>query len=168
MAPIRPSDRTGEERGAALVEFALCLPLLLVVIAGIVDFGFAFQRYEVITNAAREGARLGTLPQYTGNNAMIIGRVREYVKQGLSFSDAALDLALPANQVVVDNVTTLPVSDGTNTYNLPSTTVTITYNHRFLLLQPILGLINKNWGGSILLRAQSQMRNEQAFGGSGS
>ena len=37
---------------------------LLVVIAGIVDFGFAFQRYEVITNAAREGARLGSMSGY--------------------------------------------------------------------------------------------------------
>ena len=46
------------------MEFALTLPLLLVVIAGIVDFGFVFQRYEVITNAAREGARLASLPGY--------------------------------------------------------------------------------------------------------
>ncbi len=38
--------RSGEQ-GAALLELALVLPLLLVVIAGIVDFGFAFQRYEV-------------------------------------------------------------------------------------------------------------------------
>ena len=54
------SDKTVDqgrgERGAALVEFALALPMLLVVLAGIVDFGFVFQRYEVITNAAREGA----------------------------------------------------------------------------------------------------------------
>ena len=166
MAPIRHAGRTDDERGAALVEFALCLPLLLVVIAGIVDFGFAFQRFEVITNAAREGARLATLPQYAGNDAMIIGRVREYVKQGLSLTDTQLDLALPATQVVVDNITPLTVSDGTNTFDLPATTVTLTYNHSFLLLQPVLSLINKTWGTSIALRAKSQMRNEQAFGGS--
>ena len=65
MAPIRLQRSTGgAERGAALVEFALAVPLLLVVIAGIVDFGFVFQRYEVITNAAREGARLASLPGY--------------------------------------------------------------------------------------------------------
>ena len=50
-------------------------------------------------------------------------------------------------------------------FDLPATTVTVTYNHDFLLLQPILRLINKNWGSSIQLRAQSQMRNEQPFGG---
>jgi Flp pilus assembly protein TadG len=154
------------ERGAALVEFALCVPLLLVVIAGIVDFGFVFQRYEVITNAAREGARLASLPQYAGNDALIIGRVREFVRQGLSVNTATLDAIVPADQVLVDDVTPLTVSDGTNTFNLPATTVTITMNHRFILLQPVLGLINKNWGSSIALRASSQMRSEQPFGGS--
>lgn len=165
MAPITRSVKTGEERGAALVEFALCLPLLLVVIAGIVDFGFAFQRYEVITNAAREGARLASLPQYQGNDTMIIDRVRSYVQQGLSLNGTALDAVLPVSQVVIDNATPLTVTDGAATWTLPATTVTVTYNHSFLLLQPVLGLINKNWGSSILLRAQSQMRSEQGFAG---
>ena len=44
-----------------LIEFALVFPLLLMVILGIVDFGFLFQRYEVLTNAAREGARVAAL-----------------------------------------------------------------------------------------------------------
>jgi len=165
MAPIRPSGRIGDQRGAALVEFALCLPLLLVVIAGIVDFGFAFQRYEVLTNAAREGARLASLPQYQSNPAMIKDRVRQYVQQGLSLDAAALNVVLPLGQITVDNTAPLTVTDGTNTFTLPATTVTVVYNHDFLLLQPILGLINKNWGASIQLRAQSQMRSEQAFGG---
>ena len=38
------------------------MPLLLVLIAGIVDFALMFQAYEVVTNAAREGARLRVLP----------------------------------------------------------------------------------------------------------
>jgi Flp pilus assembly protein TadG len=165
MAPIRHSGRTTDERGAALVEFALCLPLLLVVIAGIVDFGFAFQRYEVITNAAREGARLASLPQYQGNETMIKDRVRQYVQQGLSLSSGSLNAVLPLGQITVDDTVPLTVSDGTSTFTLPATTVTVVYNHDFLLLQPILGLINKNWGSSVQLRAQSQMRNEQPFGG---
>ena len=40
---------------------ALTLPLLLLVVFGIFDFGFMFQRYEVVTNAAREAARIGVL-----------------------------------------------------------------------------------------------------------
>lgn len=46
------------ESGAAAVEFALVLPLLLILLAGIVDFGRAFYTQVVLTNAAREGARL--------------------------------------------------------------------------------------------------------------
>ena len=53
------------EEGAQLVEFALVLPLLLLVVLGIAEFGFMFQRYEVVTNAAREGARMAVLPGYT-------------------------------------------------------------------------------------------------------
>ncbi len=64
MAQIVGSRARSTERGAALVELALVLPLLLVVIAGIVDFGLAFQRFEVVANAAREGARLGTKRNY--------------------------------------------------------------------------------------------------------
>jgi Flp pilus assembly protein TadG len=52
----------GNETGAELIEFAFVLPLLLLVIVGIFDFGFLFQRYEVVTNAAREGARAAVLP----------------------------------------------------------------------------------------------------------
>jgi len=53
-------DRWGEgrgERGSNLVETALVLVLLLLLLAGVADFGRAFHSYTVITNAAREGAR---------------------------------------------------------------------------------------------------------------
>jgi Flp pilus assembly protein TadG len=53
------------EQGVELIEFALVLPMLLLVVLGIVEFGFLFQRYEVLSNAAREGARMAVLPGYT-------------------------------------------------------------------------------------------------------
>ena len=66
-----------DERGAELIEFAFALPILLLVVAGIVDFGILFQRYETVTNAAREGARIGILPDYS--EADIQGRVNTYL-----------------------------------------------------------------------------------------
>jgi Flp pilus assembly protein TadG len=45
------------ERGSNLVEFALVLPLLVLILAGMADVGRAFNSYMVITNGAREGAR---------------------------------------------------------------------------------------------------------------
>ena len=44
-----------------MVEFALILPLLLLVLGGIIDFGRAYQQQIMLTNAAREGARMAAL-----------------------------------------------------------------------------------------------------------
>ena len=51
--------RTREERGAALVEFALVLPLLMAILMGILDYGYVYYVRLTMTNAAREGARVG-------------------------------------------------------------------------------------------------------------
>ena len=64
-ALTRRRARWSDESGAELIEFALSLPiLLLLVVLGIIDFGLLFRRYEVVTNAAREGARVAILPGY--------------------------------------------------------------------------------------------------------
>jgi Flp pilus assembly protein TadG len=47
------------EDGAAAIEFAILLPILLMILFGIIEFGFALYGKEVITNASREGARAG-------------------------------------------------------------------------------------------------------------
>jgi Flp pilus assembly protein TadG len=56
----RPGDRR-RHRGQSLVEFALVLPLFLLILAAIVDFGMALSSTITLSNAAREGARLGTV-----------------------------------------------------------------------------------------------------------
>jgi len=55
----RPSSgRKARDRGATAVEFALVLPLLLLLVCGIIDFGRALNAQITLTQAAREGARL--------------------------------------------------------------------------------------------------------------
>ena len=49
------------ERGQDLVEFALALPLLLLILLGIMEFGIVIMSYDTIANAAREGARFGVV-----------------------------------------------------------------------------------------------------------
>jgi Flp pilus assembly protein TadG len=49
------------ERGAAAVEFALIVPLLIVLVLGIAEFGHAFQVQGTLSAAAREGVRLMAL-----------------------------------------------------------------------------------------------------------
>lgn len=58
----RASKRTKHrERGQSLVETAVVLPILLLLVVAIVDFGRAFDAYIILTNAAREGARFGSV-----------------------------------------------------------------------------------------------------------
>lgn len=52
-------------RGQSLVEFALVLPLLLLILLAIIQFGFIFNTQVTITNAAREGARAATIYPYS-------------------------------------------------------------------------------------------------------
>lgn len=69
MPTNRHADR---ERGASLIEFAIVLPIFLLLIGGMVDLGRAFFTKVTLTNAAREGARsamYGTSPTARAGNA---------------------------------------------------------------------------------------------------
>jgi len=53
------SLKRSRQRGSSLLETALVVPLLLFILAGVVDIGLAYHTYIVMINAAREGARYG-------------------------------------------------------------------------------------------------------------
>ncbi|MUN07424.1 pilus assembly protein [Agromyces luteolus] len=59
--------RVRSERGAAAVEFALVLIPLLVLLLGIIEFGYVFNQQLTVTNAAREGARVLAITRDTGD-----------------------------------------------------------------------------------------------------
>jgi Flp pilus assembly protein TadG len=58
---VRQQTRVSDRRGAALVEFAIVLVLLLTIVLGCVDFGRYASSYIVLTSAAREGALAGAM-----------------------------------------------------------------------------------------------------------
>lgn len=64
-----------ERRGAAIVEFAVVLPLLLTILFGIIEYGWVFMVRQTLQNAAREGCRLmvlqTTVEPYTNVTARI-------------------------------------------------------------------------------------------------
>jgi Flp pilus assembly protein TadG len=66
--PLRPQRRStcpaAVERGQSLVEFSLVLMPLFLILLGIIQFGFIFNTYVTMTNAARDAARLGTVYVY--------------------------------------------------------------------------------------------------------
>jgi Flp pilus assembly protein TadG len=97
MAPMSASrDRWGSELGAEIIELALVTPLLLLLLGAIVDFGFVFRSWEVVTNAAREGARVGVLPSYTcadGAGGDVETRVTDYLTAA-GVSGATIDVGV--------------------------------------------------------------------------
>jgi Flp pilus assembly protein TadG len=141
-------SRLKNDSGAELIEFAIVFPIFMVVVAAILDFGFLFQRYEVITNAAREGARMGSLPGYADTD--IRGRVRNYL------TAAGLMATVPDSDI--------PITRGTET--LPSGLVIATvkvgvnYPSAFVLMAPFAPLIGGSAPGAITLKAASVMRLE--------
>ena len=65
----------GRERGSATIEFALALPILMMIVFGAVEFGLSLHRQQVITDAAREGARYGIVmstPRPSGSEIMSV------------------------------------------------------------------------------------------------
>jgi Flp pilus assembly protein TadG len=141
--------RHKNERGSALIEVALTLPLLLLVAAGIFEFGRAYQTQQVLTNAVREGARVAVLPnQPTGAAAT---RVTTYLTNG----------QLPNAGTATVTVTPTTISIGGTT--TPGSRVTVNYPFSFMVLQPVARLVvgSSNLGSALTMSASAEMRNEQ-------
>jgi len=114
------------DRGAAAVEFALLLPVLLLLVFGIIDFGRALNAQITLTQAAREGARLAAEGQPW--SAVVVPRTRA----------AATTLS-----VVTVTGNTCPAGAG------PGTNAVVRASYRFTFITPI-GAIAALVGGGRL------------------
>jgi len=123
------ASQRNHERGAAAVEFALVLPVLLLLVFGMLEFSRAYNVQISLTNAAREGARVMAIH----NDATLA-------------TNAAIAAAAPSVSLTVGQVTVSPSSCSAN----PGATVkaTITYP---------LSLMTGLFGASIPMRAVGAM-----------
>lgn len=141
--------RYASDRGAELIEMAIVLPILLFIFAGIIDFGFMFQRYEVLTNAAREGARIAVLPG-TGPEAAEDAIVN-YMQNGhlTNYASASIDVEQNGS-ILVDGA------------NISASEITIQYPFDFIVLGPVARLVNPDTslGGDFMMVVTAVMRNE--------
>lgn len=156
---LRASVRS--RAGQALAEFVLVIPVLLLLVFGIIEFGLAFRTHQIVTNATREGARVAVLPS-THAEANSDTFVEDVVRQRLE--SAGLDPAL------ADISFTCIAEDGTESDGWCTdpfgklTQVEVGYDYTFFILG---GLVSWACGsgcadqyGTISLRTDSAMRNE--------
>lgn len=76
--------RADSQRGANIVEAALMIIVLMMMVFGLVDFGRAFNVYQVITDAAREGARYSVAPNPGTTTLPTPAAVQAYVQSYLA------------------------------------------------------------------------------------
>ncbi len=145
---MNPDTRT-RERGQAMVETAIVIPILLVLMFGIFEVGRAYETWQVLTNAAREGARMSVTPSSV--EATTTALIREYMANG--------QLPKSATAAVVVNKS---ASINVNGTAVSASAVIVDYPFEFIMLQPIARLVAPaaTVGGPLTMRATAIMRNE--------
>jgi Flp pilus assembly protein TadG len=117
-------------RGQSAVEFALILPVLLLIVFGILDLGRAVYSQMVMSDAVREGCRVAVVQ--SNSNATVIQTVLNY----------ATGVALQASHITISGS------------REPGTTVTVSASYTYV---PVTPLISQIVGSSIVLQASSSM-----------
>ena len=124
-----------QRKGQSLVETAIVLPLVLLLLMAIIDFGFLFNNYIVISNASREAARKGSLG---GTDAEIVQLVQNYTST-LDSSRLSIDIYPAQSQ----------------RFHGSEIKVTVRYNNP--MITPVIGSL---LGNEIPLQGQVIMRVE--------
>jgi Flp pilus assembly protein TadG len=133
-----------------MIETAIVLPILLLVSVSIFEIGRAYQTAQVLTNAAREGARVAVMP---GTKVADVQQlVKDYLKNGQLGGYASATVTVDQNMV-------LPIGTG----NASASQVVVSYPFSFMVLNPVAKLVVKDsttGGSGIVLSGKAEMRNE--------
>ena len=116
------------EDGQSLVEFAMVVPIFLLVLFAIVDFGMAFHAWITVTNSAREGARVGAVHAPV---ATIEQRVRD---TATSLDEANLHVT---------------VTNADDQGGQPGESVVVDVSYDYSLMTPLANLLHIVSGGAI-------------------
>jgi Flp pilus assembly protein TadG len=146
---MNPRNSRHGERGNALIESAITIPILLLLMVGIFEVSRAYETWQVITNAAREGARMSVTPY--SNVATTKALVRKYMADGQLINSATAAVDVNSNHSITVNGTVVGAS-----------LVTVDYPFQFIMLQPVARLVapGATTGEAITMRATALMRNE--------
>lgn len=132
-------NRRDGEKGQNLVEFAMVVPIFLILVFAIVDFGMGFHAWITVTNAAREGARVGAVG---ADAATIEARV---IDSASSLIGEDLDVTI------------------VNAQGAPGEAVSVDVGYDYELITPLsnlLGIFGGGLGSPITFHSESEMRIE--------
>jgi Flp pilus assembly protein TadG len=148
-------------RGVTIVEFALVLPLLLVLIFSIIDFGLYFFVEHTLQFATREGVRLAlvgrTLDDPNGNplsrEASIIKMINDHA--ALAVNPSALEISIyPVNPDYTDPTDWKITQDAGG----PGSYMRVKTRYYYKFITPLVGALLPN--GRILVQSQATYKNE--------
>lgn len=146
---IRHRQSTADRQGMAIVEMALVLPLFMLLVLGIVEFGRAMMVSNLITDAAREGARLAASADST--NSEVISLVQDSISETVGIDPGNISISLtvepgPHNADPNDNLSYA------NKRDICRVEVSVPFNK--------VSFIPGNYLGSKSLTGKSVMRHE--------
>lgn len=135
------------QRGAAALEFAIVLPVLVLLLLGIIDFGIVMGAQTQISNAAREGARAGAL---TGSYSQAEKAAKNAIAGMPGAADSSTTVTITCTTPAGANCSLIDTTSDTGS----TIKVSIAYLHNWI--SPVmLGM-----APTITLHADSQMRIE--------
>ncbi|KDR93774.1 TadE-like protein [Peptoclostridium litorale DSM 5388] len=127
-------------KGQTLIELALVLPILLMLVFGIIEFGRVFNAYVLVSNASREGARQASVGKADSD-------VRTKVK------DVASSLGLEEGDININP------GKGSRDYG---DQVTVTVNYELPIIAPLIDVIlDPDGDGNYQLQVSTSMRVEK-------
>jgi Flp pilus assembly protein TadG len=150
-----------DQKGGALIEFAIVLPLLILLVIGAIEFGLLCYNKQVIANASREGARAGIIAfgrDYYLDDPEIITIVKNYCATHVITFSASPDLDTDLN-VTLDPAT--PNREDTTSFEFGDPfEVSVSYNYDFLI-PSLFGSSDQN--GQYEIKAATMMKREASI-----
>jgi Flp pilus assembly protein TadG len=141
--------RSNRRRGQAMVEFAMVIPIFLLILAGIIDFGLGLFFRMTVINAARDGARAAVMVSNTatipGPAGVAEARARAAATQGGLDVSSVTETCLRTTV----SVTSPPACGNWNNYNASTNptgpqsgdSVSVTVNYKYQIHFPMLTLL---------------------------
>ena len=131
------------ERGQSLVEFALVIPVLIILVFGIIDFGLALRAYISVTQATREGARFAAV----GNDAGTFTSGGSGQCNGTTTTTVVGKVCSTMNGLSLSDLSSVSVTYPTGKTSGQSVRVSAQYHYDYIT--PVDAILNALSGGSV-------------------